>query len=157
MASAKELKLAKEAYATLCKEFDKNGWRYKKNEENLTVNLGFNGEDIPMDFVIECDAERQIVSLLSFMPYKINEDKIVEAAIATCHANYKMLDGSFDLRLSDGTIVFRLTSSFRESLIGGELFKYMLSCAVYTVDRYNDQFLMLNKGNLSLEDFIKNN
>ena len=157
MANEKELKLAKEAYDTLCNTLDEMKWRYDKDEDKLILHLGISGEDIPMEFIVHCDADRQLIRLMSFLPFKISEEKRVEGAIATCHANYLLADGSFDYNLGDGTIIFRMTSSFRESLVGDELFKYMIHVACITVDKYNDQFLMISKGNLSITDFIKNN
>ena len=157
MANEKELKLAKEAYDTLCNTLDEMKWRYDKDEDKLILHLGISGEDIPMEFIVHCDADRQLIRLMSFLPFKISDAKRVEGAIATCHANYLLADGSFDYNLGDGTIIFRMTSSFRESLVGDELFKYMIHVACITVDKYNDQFLMISKGNLSITDFIKNN
>lgn len=155
MANEKELKLAGEAFDTLCNSMDDLKWHYEKDEEKMMIHLGVNGDDIPMEFVIHCDAERQLIRLMSFLPFKINEDKRIDAAMATSHANYLLADGSFDYNLGDGTILFRMTSSFRESLVGIELFKYMIQVACLTVDKYNDKFLMLSKGMLSLADFIK--
>lgn len=66
-----------------------------------------------------------------------------------------MADGSFDFDLSDGSITFRMTASFRESQIGEGLIQYMISCACVMVDKYNDQFLAIDKGVLSITDFIK--
>ncbi len=157
MATDKELKLAKEAYATLCKTFDERGWKFTKHEDDLVITLGIKGEDIPMDFMVQCDVDRQLVKVISFLPFKISEEKRIEGAIATSYANYQLADGCFGYNLGDGTVYFKMTSSFRESLIGAELFDYMVGCASFTVDRYNDQLLMLSKGLLSIEEFIKNN
>lgn len=88
------------------------------------------------------------------MPFKMAEDKRMEGAIVTCVANFGMVDGSFDYDVADGTIVFRMTASFRESVIGDGLFQYMISCSCAMVDAYNDKFLAINKGILSVEDFI---
>ncbi len=154
MATDKEIKLAQSAYATLCKALDQRQWHYKKDEEKLIVTLGVNGDDIPMDLIIQCDASRQLIRLLSFLPFKMAEDKRVEGALATCHVNYKLADGTFSYDYADGTIVFNMTSSFRESIIGPEVFDYMIDCACFTIDRYNDKFLIISKGMLSIEDFI---
>ena len=69
-----------------------------------------------------------------------------------------MVDGSFDYDFITGSIIFRLTSSYRESLIGKELLAYMLMCACYTIDEYNDKFLMVAKNEMTIEeilDFVK--
>ena len=55
----------------------------------------------------------------------------------------------------EGAIVFRMTASFREGTIGEGLFQYLISCACAMVDKFNDQFLALNKGLMSITDFIE--
>jgi hypothetical protein len=109
-----------------------------------------------MNFVIIVDADRQIVRLASMLPFKMSEGKRMEGAIATCAATYGLADGSFDYDLSDGSIVFRLTASFRGSELGEPLFQYMISCASAMVDHFNDQFLAIDKGVLSIGDFLSN-
>ena len=68
-----------------------------------------------------------------------------------------MVDGNFDYDISDGSIVFRLTAFYRGSKIGKGLFHYLIDCTCATVDDYNDKFLALNNGTLTLEAFIDQN
>jgi hypothetical protein len=107
-----------------------------------------------MDFILVVDAERQLIRLLSQMPYKISEAKRMEGAIATCVATYAKIDGCFDYDLGTGSIIFRLTASFIESEIGEGLFQDMISFACAMVDEYNDKFLAIDKGLISIADFI---
>ncbi len=155
MATDKELKLAKSAYDNLCAIFDANNWKYKKDDDALTLGIGMNGDDIPMYFEITCDADRQIISIISQLPFKMDEDKRIEGALATSYINYVLSDGNFDYNVLEGDILFRLTASFRESLIGKSLLEYMLELAICMVDQFNDSLLMLSKGQLSLEEFIE--
>ena len=46
---------------------------------------------------------------------------------------------SFDYNIRDGSITFRMTASYRESVIGEGLFNYMIDCAAATVDEFNDK------------------
>ncbi len=154
MAEEKKIELANKVYKTLCDAMDKRGWNYKKDEGNLVVYFGVSGDDIPMDFVLAVDVERQLIRLMSPMPYKMSESKRMEGAIATCIATYGMADGSFDYDITDGSIVFRMTASFRESLIGEGLLQYMISCSCAMVDEYNDKFLAIDKGLISINDFL---
>lgn len=154
MAEEKKIALAKQVYKTLCDAIDRREWHYEKEEDKLIVHFAVNGDDIPMHFILIVDADRQLIRLMSPMPYKMSEAKRMEGAIATCVASYGMADGSFDYDLADGTIVFRMTTSFRESLIGEGLFQYMISCSCAMVDNYNDQFLAIDKGLMSITDFI---
>ena len=145
---------AQQVYETLCKALDRRGWKYGKDEEKLLVHFGVRGDDIPMNFIIVVDAARQLVRLMSPLPFKMSEEKRMEGAIATCAATYGMADGSFDYDLSNGEIVFRMTASIRESQLGEGLFQYMMSCACAMADKYNDQFLALDKGIMSIADFL---
>lgn len=154
MVDEKKMELAKQVYQTLCDAIERREWNFGKDEEKLLVHFGVSGDDIPMQFILIVDAERQLIRLMSPMPFKMSESKRMEGAIATCAASFGMADGSFDYDLSDGTIVFRMTASFRESLIGEGLFLYLISCSYVMVDKYNDQFLALDKGVMSITDFI---
>ena len=66
---------AQQAYDTLCKSLDRRGWKYGKDEAEFVVHFGVNGDDIPMNFIIAVDAERQLVRLMSPLLFKINADK----------------------------------------------------------------------------------
>lgn len=154
MVDEKKMELAKQVYQTLCEAIERREWNFGKDEEKLLVHFGVSGDDFPMKFILIVDAERQLIRLMSPMPFKMSESKRMEGAIATCAASFGMADGSFDYDLSDGTIVFRMTASFRESIIGEGLFQYMISCSCAMVDKYNDQFFALDKGIMSITDFI---
>lgn len=150
-----EARRAKKTYDTLCGVLDSDELQYEKDEEKLTIRFGIRGEDIPMDILVRIDAERQLITLLSHLPFTISEEKRLEVAIAVSVVNYKLADGSFDFDVTDGHMFFRMTSSFIESDIGSELFNYMIAISLHTIDDYNDKFLMLDKGLISIEKFME--
>ena len=147
--------LAKHVYKTLCDTIEQMNWKFQKDDERLLVHFSVTGEDIPMSFVLMVDVKRQLIRLLSTLPFRMKEDKRMDGAAATCVANYRLANGNFAYDLSDGTIYFKMTASFRASLIGPQLFRYLIACSCSTVDRYNDQFFAINEGILSLADFIE--
>ncbi len=155
MEDAMKKALAAKVYHTLCQAIENREWSFEKDEENLTAYFGVRGDDIPMQFILRVDEDRQLIRLLSMLPFKMSEEKRMEGAIATCVITYGLADGSFDYDLSDGSVYFRMTASFRDSIIGEGLFQYMISCACAMVDQYNDQFLALDKGIISIADFIE--
>ena len=150
-----DMKRAVEVYDTLCSMLDNINWKYEKVEEKLMIKSGVKGEDLPIDFLVIVKPRNQVVQFISSMPFNMPEDKRVEGALAICTANYGLVDGSFDYDLSDGQIVFRLTSSYRESLLSEALFEYMIMVSASTIDKYNDRFFMLAKGMITLEQFIE--
>ncbi len=154
MAEQIKTEQAKNVFATLCRSLEKNNWSFSKDEDNLTVECGAQGDDLPMEISIQVDVERQVAVLLSHMPFLIKENKRFDVAVAVSAINNALVDGSFDYNVTDGRMYFRMTNSFIESDIGEEVFAYMLACSCRTIDEYNDKFLMLSKGMVSLEQFI---
>ena len=146
---------AKKVYEILCAALDERKWEYDKDEEKNLVYFPVNGENMPLQFLIFVDEERQLVRVLSQLPFHIGEDKRMEAAIAVCVANYGMVDGSFDYDISEGSIIFRMCASYLDSEVTTGLMQYLIQCACVSVDNYNHRFLALNKGVISLEEFIE--
>lgn len=155
MSDEKKLKNAQNVFQTLCAMLDEKELKYEKHEDDLVVTFIMRGYDIPMQIVINIDFERELIRLLSPIPVTFEGDKRIEGAIATCQVNYRLADGSFDYDYKQGKILFRMTSSYVESLISKDLFEYMVSVACYTVDEYNDKFFMLAKGQIEIGEFFK--
>ena len=155
MCDEKKLKKARSVYNTLCEMLDDKKLTYKKHEEDLVITITMNGDDLPMPFVINIDASRELIRVVSSIPVTFGEDKRIEGALAACRLNYALADGSFDFDCKNGKVVYRMTSSYIDSLISKDLFEYMIGTACYTVDVYNDKFLMLSKGMITLEEFFK--
>ena len=155
MSEELELQKARSVYYDLIAMLDTRNWKYERHDDDLIIKSGIKGEDLPINFILLVKPQNQVVQFISSLPFNIPEDKRVEAAIAVSVANYGLIDGSFDYDVNDGEIRFRLTSSYRDSYLGADLFEYMILCAASTVDDYNDRFFMLAKGMITVEDFIK--
>ena len=154
MAEVKNLEQAKDVFATLCRTLDKNEWHYKKDEEKLSIECGAQGDDLPMQLTMMVDADRMHVMLLSLIPFAIQEDKRIDVAIAVSAVNNALVVGCFDYNVATGDLIFRMTNSYRDSILGEEVFDYMLVGACKIIDEYNDKFLMISKGMLPIEQFL---
>lgn len=155
MANDNAMQIAKANYAALCKMMDNRGWHYTPDDEKLIITCSFSGEDIPMKFLLHVRADREVVSLVSFLPFKMPEDKRIDGALAVTVANHGMVNGCFDYDLSDGEVMFRLATAFHDTVLSEEVYRYMILVAASTVDRYNDRFLMLAKGKSDIKQFIE--
>lgn len=155
MADEKKVKLAKAAFKALCEMLEEHDWHYAKDETELKIRCGAQGDDLPMEIRVEVDVERQLVVLLSPMPFVIPEERRAALAVAVSEANHRIVDGSFDYDYYSGRILFRMTSSFFDSLIGKDVFEYMLMCSCVTIDAYNDKFLLIAKNSMSNEEILK--
>ncbi len=146
---------AKEVFNTLVAMLDERDWHYDKFEDDLLIKSGIKGDDLPIEFFVVVNPKNQVVQFISKLPFNMPEDKRVDGAIAVCVANYGLVDGSFDYDISDGEIRYRLTSSYRESTLGKDLFEYMIMVAAGTVDNYNDKFFMVAKNMMTIQQFIE--
>lgn len=129
-------------------------WKYDKDTDKLHFNYSVNTDDFPMSFTLIVDANKEMIRSLSFMPFDFAEDKRVEGAVAVCVANYGMVNGCFSYDISDGTIFHKLSVSYIDIEVTDELIEYIMGLGMSMVDQYNDRFFALNKGFISLADFI---
>ena len=149
------MKEAKKVFDSLVKMLDERDWNYEKHEDELLIRSGIKGEDLPIEFLMVIKPKHQLVQFLSKLPFSFPDDKRVDGAIAICVANYGLIDGSFDYDINDGEIIFRLNSSYRESVLGPDLFEYMIMVSASTIDNYNDKFFMLAKGMMTIQQFLE--
>ena len=126
----------------------------KKVIEPYNVQLGRMHSELRQK-TIRVNPRNELVSFFSKLPFNVEEDKRIDVALAICAVNYWLADGSFDYDLSDGSILFRLTSSYKESTLGEALFEYMVVVSAATVDNYNDKFFMMSKGMMTYQQFIE--
>lgn len=149
-------------YAAAAKVFNKieayfksKDWKYDKNTEKLEFSYQVDGDDLPMRFTLFVDAERELIRLLSFIPFNYAEDKRVEGAVAVCTANFGMINGCFGYDISDGKIFHKLSVPYMDIDISNEMIQYIMGLGITMVDKYNDRFFALNKGYISIADFMK--
>ena len=154
MAEMKNLEQAKVVFGQICQTLDHHDWKYQQNEEKLMIGCSARGDDLPMELTIRVDADRSVVVLFSHMPFAIQEDKRLDLAVAVTAINNALADGCFDYNIADGSPYFRLTNCYIDSTLSQEVFSYMLFCACQVIDEYNDKFLMLAKGMISVQDFL---
>ena len=145
---------AKKAYDALLTEINRRGWHAERDDEKLIATLNVKGEDLPMRITIGIDVDRQLARVVSFMPFNMSKEKLLEGAIAAAVATYRLADGSFAYNISTGEIRFKLNAAFMDSQVGPELFAYMIDCACVVIDEFNDKFFMLDKGIIDIAKFI---
>ena len=128
---------------------------YGKNDEELKFRYIINGDDIPMTFILSIIPSAGIITLISPFSFNIKDKNIINTAIAVAAVNNNILNGSFDLDMSNGSLYFRLSTCFSDDLIDREILSYLVGVASSTVDRYNDRLLALDRNVISLEDFLQ--
>ncbi len=142
-------------YEKVCKAIDNIGLPYNKFDNELALASSVYGEDMLIDFIIAVDDETQLVKVLSRLPFTVDEEKRFDMAIAICAVNNRLSDGCFDYDIASGDIIFRLTSSFKDSRLDLNVFDYMFYMSIRTVDHYNIKLYNFSEGNIDLAEFIR--
>ncbi len=109
-----------------------------------------------MEISMEVDAKRQLVVLLSQMPFGVAENRRAALAVAVSNANCNIVDGSFDYDYLSGKIGFRMTSSYCGCVVGKEMLDYLLVCSCGTIDYFNDKFFAVAESDMSFDQILGN-
>lgn len=148
---------AKILFGTLCQTLDQMQWKYNKEEhENyFAVFTSAVGRNLTMKLAIRIDVDRQVMYLKSPMPFSVSEELRDTMAKAIVMANWTMLNGSFEMDMSDGFVAFKMIVPYMSSMIGTEVCRYMILLSCEMVDKFNDKFDAICKGNMTLTE-LKN-
>lgn len=155
MADAQQLKLAQKNFKVLCAMLDDNKWNYEKDDENFVITSGARGDDLPIPLEIKLLPAAQIVTLISVMPFEIPKEKTSIVSLAVSVVNQKIIDGNFEINYDSNKMLFRLTSSYFDSLLSKEAFQYMLFVSCQTIDEFNDKFLKACKEDMSVTQLFE--
>ena len=146
-------KEASSLYKTLCQTLDNMKWHYTKEEDKLIIRTSAVGQDLSMKLFMKIDADKQVMYLKSPMPFEVPayaREKIMTAVIM---ANYTMLNGSFEMDLSDGYLAFKMVVPYMESIISEKVCHYMITLSCSMTDKFNDKFKALVDGTMTLNEF----
>ena len=147
--------LAVSVYNTMIEQFEEQNLHFEKHDDDLYVALTVRGDDLPRDCTLAVRAEKQLVQFFSTLPFKVPADKMVDMALSVCHVNNMLIDGCFDLDPTEGWLRFRMTAAYHDSILGKEIFNRMLWLSTAIIDEYNNKFLMVCKGFVDFEQFVK--
>ncbi len=144
---------ATEVYEQLCEHLEACRLKFTRHDDDRMVRLGMRGEDLPMDLLLSV-YENGVLMLVSRLPFAIPEDKRMEVAVGCVAVNDRLRHGSFDLNLSDGTLTFRMAMPYLDADLTRMQVEYMVIVPSSTIDEFNDKFLALSKGLLTIAQFI---
>lgn len=148
-----EKKQAELAFKAMRKMLDGDNWQYTADEENKKIVLGVRGGDLPINIRIKVDEERSLLRIYSYVN-SVPESKRLEAAVAICAINYRLVSGCFDYDFRDGEVSYRQTISYEDSVLSESMCRYLLLCACQTVDEYNDKLASYIAGGMTIEELI---
>ncbi|MBE6689459.1 MAG: hypothetical protein E7588_09365 [Ruminococcaceae bacterium] len=153
MADEIDMTSAMSVYNTICTTLDNMGLTYKKHEEKLVITLGHQGEDMVHDILIIVNAKQQAITMLEHLPFRIDDEKVVDMCIAICCINKGLISGGFTYGLGN-EVDYEITQFCNDVEISEGFVERMIMTLVMTVEEYDDKLMALNKGYIKATDFL---
>jgi len=144
-----------QAFETLGKFLEDDGW-YPQQLENRTIySMGFEGKNgrVACYAQIRVDLEQFVFYVMA--PAKAQENKRLSVAEFIARANYGLRIGNFELDFEDGEIRYKSSIDFEGVELKPELIKHAIYPAVQTMDRYLPGIMAVIYGNTSPADAVK--
>ena len=151
----KNLIQSKKVFDTLVSAMEELNLNFGKDEEKLTVHFSMDSNDLPVSHLFTIDSEMLIARYFSPLPFNVPNENLPDVALAVAITNGFLKDGCFDLDMTSGMIIFKLTTCFQDSMIGKGYFKHALMLAHVTVDQYNDKLQQISEGKMSVEEYLR--
>lgn len=134
-----------QSFETLCNMLERNDIEYSRNDERIAVHCTVAGRDIPIHLMFAIHPYKMLVTLYALMPITVEPHKAADMGIAVCLANKSLADGCFVYDIDDGSMFFKMTTSYRDSEVSEENFEYMLSTAADIVDEYYPKLMHISQ------------
>ena len=147
--------LAMQNYRTLLDAFASHNWNCDHNDREMKINYGVNGDYFNIKFTINVVADKQLVVLTSKLPCKFPKERSGTAALIICTANYALSDGRFDFNIDDSSITFKMTETYRGSLLSKEAYTYLLDYSCWAIDKFNKPFNDVITGKRTPKDIFE--
>lgn len=141
-------------YHKLIETLDSIGWKYSTLEDEPGVIYTVNGDDMIMEFIVTIHPDAQLLHFLSILPMRFDEEKRMDGLMAACAVSGKVPWGTFSFNMETSKIVYGASSIFSDCEVNEGWFTQQMDMAHAVVDMYNDRFLALAKGYISIEEFI---
>lgn len=152
-ATEKQLAQATKVFKNICAMLDDNDMKYSRHDDDFIIKIGFTGYEYPIDLAFKVYPEREFISVESPLPFKFDSDRYVDLVVAATYINGIALDGTWIVDIESNLIIFRMTNSYCDSILGKECYRALLSLTVSACDLCADKFNKLNEGTMSIKEF----
>jgi len=113
-----------------------DGWPVKRIEESNSLHMLFKGENGVWTCIAHALEERRSVIFYSVCPIDIPLERYGEIMEFITRANYGMLNGAFELDLSDGDLRYRTALTVPDGDPTSQSLKFIVYDNVTTMDLY---------------------
>lgn len=151
MTEPDKIQTAQDNFSKLCAVLDENQIKYEKNAEALSVHSLFKGKQLPVEIIIKFNPQIEILTVFSPLPFTVKEESRKSVAVAAARINFALVDGSFDFNYLTGKIIFKLTASFANCVLGKDALEYALFKSLQTVKEFGGKLSEVGEKNMTVD------
>lgn len=149
-----ERKEAQAEFEAVCAVLKRRNWQCKKDDENLEVGFISEGKNMPLSVNMKVNPELKTVTAFVHLPFELPEGKDEQFAIATALLNEEVIHGNFEVDFAARRMYFRMSTSYRNSLMDKEAYFYLIAVAFSTVDGVAAGIKTLCDGKITVEQIL---
>lgn len=149
-----EKRAAAAEFDAICAALDSRGWSYEKDKDTFSVAFTSNGTEMPLSIALKVNPELMTVSVYVIPPLETPEGKEEDFAVATALINDGIVHGNFDYDKKERRMIFRMSTSYRDSTLDNDVYFYLIGAAFSTVDSVAPTIKALCDGKLTVEQII---
>lgn len=142
-------------YRRLSDALDDLGWKYERDDMRLKINTSINCGGQTLNASVQMDDNKKLIYCYTQLNFEVEEEFRKAFSQGVCMVNMLIRNGSFDFSPKSGKCAFRMTSSYRDSIVGKEVLQYILLVATKIIDLYNAKLFMLATGKITLDELNK--
>jgi len=146
--------MGKKTFETIRKVLTDNEFKFGTDEENLVIETGITGEDLPMRMLIIVEPEAERVQIRIPMQFTCPKEKLAECAMLTCYVSNRLALGQYNLNVLTGDITYVNIIYYAGSLIAPEQYFHMIIGSFKAADIYNDKYMMVINNMMKVGDVI---
>ncbi len=128
-------------------------WKYERDDKKRTVATTAVGRDLKINLRMVVSEDRQLMYVKSAMPFTVPQDRRDVVGKAVTYANFSMLNGCFEYDY-DHYLGYKIVVPFFDTVLSEKICHYMVMLTCQMVDKFNDKFLELIQGKMTLKDFV---
>ncbi len=131
------------------------GFKYDVNRDDNTIRMTVSGDNSSWKMLFRAREEQEQVSVYSYFPENIAEDKRHAIAEYITRANYGLIIGNFEMDFNDGEIRFKTSVDLEDGESLNTILTNLVRVNFSMFDRYYAGFMKIVWGAKSPEAAVK--
>lgn len=128
---------AQKTYQMIVQSLKNLDLTFNEHFDDLVVTSGARGNEMPVPLIIKVDADNEVLSIYSELPFRIDEKVRNRIAVAINMINYSIVNGNFDYDYNSGRVIFRMAHYLPENDFTVDDVRRMIVVTYGTVNQFN--------------------